>query len=509
MTFLSMLVLAAAMQAGTGSKALAQQPYRVSDRQVDQVLTRIDSRTGTFRQSLSEALSSSRLTGTPQADEIDDAVRGFEAATNRLQDRFRENRSSAADVQDVLYRANRIESFMRGNRLNVRAQSDWRFLRSELEQLARYYNVPARWNGSGSVRRGYSGLLTGTWRLETSHSDNTDYAIDRATSRLPSSEQQRVRDQIRRRLDAPDTIAIEQRGRRFTIASTRAPQVSFDADGRSRTENINSNRSIRVNASLYGDQLVVSSTGSQGSDYHVTFDPIENGQRLRVTRRIYAERLTGPIVVSSVYEKTSDIAQLNLYSGAGDTTSNGRRFRGPFIVPNDTTLVARLNTNLSTEDANTGDRFSMVVRSPSRYNGAVIEGIVTEVERSGQITGRAKMTLDFERIRLRGGGTYDFKGYIENIRTPDGETIPVDNEGTVREDSQTERTITRSGIGAAIGAIIGAVAGGGKGAAIGAAIGAGAGAGSILVQGRDDLDLQSGTEFTIRSSAPDYTEARR
>jgi lipid-binding SYLF domain-containing protein len=31
---------------------------------------------------------------------------------------------------------------------------------------------------------------------------------------------------------------------------------------------------------------------------------------------------------------------------------------------------------------------------------------------------------------------------------------------------------------------------------------AGASAGTVIVQGRDDLDLMSGTEFTIRASAP-------
>ena len=62
--------------------------------------------------------------------------------------------------------------------------------------------------------------------------------------------------------------------------------------------------------------------------------------------------------------------------------------------------------------------------------------------------------------------------------------------------------MTRTGIGAAIGAVIGAVAGGGKGAAIGAAVGAGVGAGSVFIQGRNDLDLMNGTEFTIRVSAP-------
>jgi outer membrane lipoprotein SlyB len=46
-----------------------------------------------------------------------------------------------------------------------------------------------------------------------------------------------------------------------------------------------------------------------------------------------------------------------------------------------------------------------------------------------------------------------------------------------------------------------AIVGGGKGAAIGAAVGAGAGAGAVYVQGREDLDLMSGAEFTIRASA--------
>ncbi len=64
------------------------------------------------------------------------------------------------------------------------------------------------------------------------------------------------------------------------------------------------------------------------------------------------------------------------------------------------------------------------------------------------------------------------------------------------------RTVQRAAIGTAVGAIIGAIAGGGKGAAIGAVIGAGAGAGSVYVQGRDDLDLPSGTEITIRATGP-------
>ena len=110
------------------------------------------------------------------------------------------------------------------------------------------------------------------------------------------------------------------------------------------------------------------------------------------------------------------------------------------------------------------------------------------------------MTLTFHSIRMRNGGTYPFDGVIENVRTPDGETIRVDNEGKVEDKDQTEKTVQRGAIGAAIGAVIGAIAGGGKGAAIGAAIGAGGGAGTVIAEGRDQLDLQRGTKLTIISS---------
>ena len=131
----------------------------------------------------------------------------------------------------------------------------------------------------------------------------------------------------------------------------------------------------------------------------------------------------------------------------------------------------------------------------------MIEGYLTRVERSGRVTGSPEIGFEFDTIRLRNSGTYDFSGYIEQVRTPNGDKVKVDNEGSVKEkNGQTERTVLRGGIGAAIGAIIGGIAGGGKGAAIGAAVGAGAGAGSVIVQGRDDLQLDNGTEFTIHTT---------
>jgi hypothetical protein len=161
-----------------------------------------------------------------------------------------------------------------------------------------------------------------------------------------------------------------------------------------------------------------------------------------------------------------------------------------------------LNNALTTQTVREGERFTLTVRSPGQYDGATIEGYVSSVERSGRVTGRSQMTLDFDTIRMRDGRSYRFAGIMEAVRTPSGDVVRIDNEGAVRDSNQTNKTVQRTAIGTAVGAIIGAIAGGGKGAAIGAVIGAGAGAGSVYVQGREDLDLDAGTEVSIRATGP-------
>jgi hypothetical protein len=304
-----------------------------------------------------------------------------------------------------------------------------------------------------------------------------------------------------RRLDPPETLAIERRGSNITIASSRAPQISFVADGREHVETTPNGRTVRVRASFVGDQLSIARSGDRAQDFTVTFDPTDNGRRLIVTRRLYSDQINQAITVQSYYNRTSDIAQLDLGTGSVDYPQGGVT-SGDFVIPSGTQLVAQLNNNLSTNTAQDNERFTMTVRSPSQYDGATIEGYVTNVSRSGRITGRSEMTFNFDTIRLRDGRSYRFAGIVETVRTPGNETVRVDNEGAVRQDDQTGRTVQRAAIGTAVGAIIGAIAGGGKGAAIGAVLGAGAGAGSVYIQGREDLELVSGTEFTVRSTGP-------
>src|SRR6185312_25795 len=107
-------------------------------------------------------------------------------------------------------------------------------------------------------------------------------------------------------------------------------------------------------------------------------------------------------------------------------------------VPNGTEIVAVLNNDLSTQTVREGDRFTMTVRSPGQYDGATIEGSVVNLSRGGRISGRSEMTLDFDTIRLRDARSYRFAGILEQVRTPNGEVVQVDNEGAARDSDQTK-----------------------------------------------------------------------
>lgn len=493
---ISIFMLFALLMIGVSAQA-QRQPSSATVRRVSSILQRLEQSSNRFRNSLNAVLAQERIGVTRSRNDINSFEPAFESAVRQFRDRFTRRQAGAADVQNILQKASLVNDYMNRNRLGPQVQNDWAQVRTDLNALANAYGISWQWNQQNTYDSN-SGL-TGTFRLDSSRSDNPRDVADRVTRSLPNNERQSVHDRMFARLESPEMLAIERRGSTLTMASSIAPQSTFEADGVERQEQLNG-RISRVTATLRGDQLVVRSTGYRNNDFTVTFEAVENGHRLRVSREIYSDRLNQPVAVNSIYERTSDVAQWNIYDGSrpGNVDVN----RGEIIVRDGETVVAVLNDYLTTKQAKQGDRFTMTVREPGEYQGAVIEGTVSSVTQGGRLTGRSAMTLNFDTIRLRNGQTYRFAGILTSVRTSSGDTVKVDNEGSAQGDNQTTQTVTRAGIGTAIGAIIGAIAGGGKGAAIGGIIGAAGGAGQVYVQGKDNLELPMGTELTIRSSAP-------
>ncbi|HKS28727.1 MAG TPA: YMGG-like glycine zipper-containing protein [Pyrinomonadaceae bacterium] len=383
--------------------------------------------------------------------------------------------------------------------------------------------------------------LTGLYRLDPESSDDPQEAAERSVQNLAFGIDASDMDRLTRRLSSPPQLAIERRGTTISIASTRAERITFEADGKEKVERTAQGREVRSRAVLYNEELMVSYADGERDEFNVTFDPFDEGRRLRVTRRIYDRRLQRPVVVQSIYEKVSTVARWDVYGGpdsaqvamrerparqlppAQGAGVNNRTqpqpppvARNPQPVPtfpetrdtapvlmDQTQFVAVLNNDLSTGDARPGDPFTMTVREPRAFAGATIEGYVSRVSPGGRVSGRSEMALAFERLILPDGRALEISGYLESIQPAQGgERVRIDSEGggISERDNRSSRTVQRTAIGAAIGAIIGAIADEGRGAAIGAAVGAAAGAGSVYVEGRDDLELRSGTEVTLRAS---------
>jgi len=549
--------IVAALLIGSASAAVAQ--TRRSERDVRDavrsLLTQIDNYESDLRYRMQSTSDSRDLMSNVSDDlsTLKDRIRQFQ---NNL-DRKRENRD---DVNAIVDAALTIEEFMQANPQNGRVADDWAAVRKQIERIGSNYGVIPNWSGgpTGSYDdRGYSdndgngggynnnfppdrnggnnggynnyppnngGMmvvgLSGTYDIDTQRSENIDDVLSSTDTSGTD------REDLRNKLTAPGQIALDIRGNQVTIASSTTSPVSFVADGRDNTEQGPNGQSIRTRATLSGDKLVISSLGGD-NDYTVTFTSALGGKELKVSRRITTPYLSQTVFAESVYTRSDSVARLGIdnggynnngggYSdndqnngtyGSSGTYGNGAPVTGlprtgRFIVPDGMMITANLDTDIDTKASQNNDRFRMTVQSPDQFRGAVIDGYISGVNRSGQISGRSNVTFNFERITLRDGSVYDFAGNLSSIRDHTGKVVKVDPEGSARGDNQTKTTATRGGIGAGIGAIIGAIAGGAKGAVLGAVIGGGAGAGSVAIQGKDDLKLMRGSTITVISSSP-------
>ncbi len=533
-----------------GGMFVSANAQKRNDRDTRDIVRSLRSKIDDFQYNLTYQLKNNSADQSEVA-EIDGDLRDLTAKINDFENNLDRKRENRDDVSKILDSAQTVSAYLDQNRQNRRFQTDWTSINNLLNRLAVSYNVQANGGGYNNQTGGNypnnnqsrqtnsnSYGLTGTYQLDVSQSDKSADVI--ADTSVENDDQRR---DLQNKLDAPEQIAIEVRGNQIRLASSNSPQSSLNADGRDLTTTGANGAQIRLRATLNGQQLTV--TGDDGAtNYSATFVSENNGQTLKVSRRITTDYLDQTVFADSVYRKTENIARLDIGNNSGTTRTdvyskndqnnnstndnngnystndstdrngsnnqpnNGNypptanRRTGSFVVPNGTIISGILNNDINTKLSQNNDRFKMTVQSPDEYRGAVIEGYIAGINRSGKVSGRSQIAFNFERITLRSGQTYDFAGNLQNIKDLSGRDVKVDAEGTAQGGNQTKQTIKRGGIGAGIGAVIGAIAGGGTGAAIGAVIGGGAGAGSVIVQGNNDLELKQGSSITVQASSP-------
>ena len=161
----------------------------------------------------------------------------------------------------------------------------------------------------------------------------------------------------------------------------------------------------------------------------------------------------------------------------------------PTIIPVGTELDLRLQTQLSSEDAQVEQRVdATTVVNLSRGGGVVVpagsavRGYVVAVDRASRTDRRGSLVLKFTQLTAN-GRTHDVTLSV---------TQALESEGIRGEAAKI-------GIGAGVGAIIGGILGGTKGAIAGVLIGAG---GTVVATEGKDVELPVGTILRVRFDSP-------
>src|ERR1043166_2150976 len=143
--FLSLLL--ALVTAAMATSAMAQ--FGTNDSAIRDTVRRIQTRTDSLQRAVQNAADRNNY----RVDDINRMILDFENAANQLDRRLGSRRASTADAQTLLDRGAQIDTFFMNNRLGAGSRREWEAIRTDLDQLAGYYNLSTRW-GTRTTRRG-------------------------------------------------------------------------------------------------------------------------------------------------------------------------------------------------------------------------------------------------------------------------------------------------------------------------------------------------------------------
>lgn len=166
-------------------------------------------------------------------------------------------------------------------------------------------------------------------------------------------------------------------------------------------------------------------------------------------------------------------------------------------VPASSRLAIRLASTVSSKTSRVEQPVSGTVVVPIVVEGrtvipvgSVVHGVVTAVRPSGDVSGRAMVSMHFTSLT------------VADVR------YPIDARYTQVAPATKASDAKKIGIPAAAGAVVGAAVGGQKGAAIGAGVGGGAGTAVVLTTPGKQVVLSRGVVLHVRAGRPLVVQVR-
>jgi hypothetical protein len=180
-----------------------------------------------------------------------------------------------------------------------------------------------------------------------------------------------------------------------------------------------------------------------------------------------------------------------------ESPSNASRAPVDLVVPSGTLMSVEFNERLSSDESQAGQRFTARVIDPVTVDGrtaiavgSVVQGKVVEVVPSKRIGGKARLSLDFDSVRV---GSRD--------------EVPIEASLHSQAKGQTKKDAATIGGATAGGAILGRIIGHQRdqdadGTAVGAVVGAAIGTAIAASNQGEAATIPAGATVTIRLDTP-------
>jgi hypothetical protein len=179
-------------------------------------------------------------------------------------------------------------------------------------------------------------------------------------------------------------------------------------------------------------------------------------------------------------------------------------------IPKNTHVLLKMVNSISTRTAQDGTQVYMQTASPISDGtrivvpvGSYVQGTVLMAKRSGQVKGRAQLSIRLDVLTLPSGKTLKFSPHLSSVDDGQSTQKVVNNEGLVQQGSSVgkdaERIAILAGGGAAVGATVernwtGAGIGGAAGSAVGIAT-------TLLTRGKE-VELRQGSSLDVVFDRP-------
>lgn len=208
---------------------------RINNKNVEFIVKRLEANTDQFRGSLDDPEFINARNEDMRESLLEARVAAFELVTDRLLDRFEDNEVIPYDVEDVLSRALVIEQALQKAKISADARADWMRIRTNLDNLAKAYNVTwiwtldanPYWTNPKAVERIVDRLEARSDEFRISF----DYALD--TSRLDGTELEdkaiKLAEEFEEQIDRWEDLADNERLSQANVEGLLTRAATLDA----------------------------------------------------------------------------------------------------------------------------------------------------------------------------------------------------------------------------------------------------------------------------------------